>query len=116
MGVVGPPVHHRCMSAHDAVNIANLESARRAGWPELTGTPKQIGWAATIRAARMREFDGAESPVSEMSDAARAAFRSVLLEVTDASDWIDTQSHAHWHLALLVTKRSPAEISVLGAL
>ncbi|MFE5479719.1 hypothetical protein ACFQ9R_28710 [Nocardia sp. NPDC056541] len=104
------------MSAHDAVNTANLESACRAGWPELTGTPKQIGWAATIRAARMREFDGAESPVSEMTDSARAAFRGVLLEVTNASDWIDTQSHPHWHLVLLVTKRSTEEIAVLGAL
>ncbi|MGW6730211.1 hypothetical protein ACWF9G_30295 [Nocardia sp. NPDC055029] len=101
------------MSTHDAVNTANLESARRAGWPELTGTPAQIGWAATIRAARMREFDATES---EMTDAARAALRSVLLEVTTASDWIDTRSNPHWHLVLLVIQRSPEQISALGAL
>ncbi|MFE6925914.1 hypothetical protein ACFVAV_33225 [Nocardia sp. NPDC057663] len=104
------------MSAHDAVNTANLESARRAGWPELTGTPAQIGWAATIRAARMREFDAAESPVSGMTAAARAALRGVLLEVTTASDWIDTRCHAHWHLVLLTIKRSQEEIVALGAL
>ncbi|MFI6573956.1 hypothetical protein [Nocardia fluminea] len=101
------------MSAHDAVNTANLESARRAGWPELTGTSAQIGWAATIRAARMREFDAAES---EMTAAARAALRTVLLEVTTASDWIDTRSHAHWHLVLLTMKRSQEQIVALGAL
>ncbi|MFJ2839972.1 hypothetical protein ACIO52_31820 [Nocardia sp. NPDC087230] len=104
------------MSAHDAVNTANLESARRAGWPELTGTPKQIGWAATIRAARMREFDATDSPASAMTDAARAAVRGVLLEVTAASDWIDTQSNPHWHLVLLVLRRTPAEIAALGSL
>ncbi|MFD5177545.1 hypothetical protein ACFWM1_17175 [Nocardia sp. NPDC058379] len=44
----------------------------------------------------MSEFDAAE-----MTAAARAAFRGVLLEVTTASDWIDTRSHAHWHLGAI---------------
>jgi hypothetical protein len=37
------------MSAHDDLNTANAKAARAAGWPELTGSPKQIPWATTAR-------------------------------------------------------------------
>ncbi|MFF0546883.1 hypothetical protein ACFYTF_29005 [Nocardia thailandica] len=101
------------MSAYEHINAASLEAARRAGWPELTGSPAQIGWAATIRRKRIREFDDADT---EMTAAARAAFREVLLQVTAAEDWIDTQYNPHWEPILLVRQRGIDGIADLARL
>jgi hypothetical protein len=98
------------MSAHDHTNTANLEAARRAGWPELTGSPAQTGWAITIRAERMREFEAA---TAEMTAAARDALRGVLLDVTTARDWIDTRSNP-WQVLLFV-HHTADEIAALSA-
>ncbi|WP_433523812.1 hypothetical protein ACQPZ2_00655 [Nocardia pseudovaccinii] len=62
------------MGTHEATNAANAEAARAAGWPELTGFDRQIPWAITIRADKMRAFD-AEVDEASMSDADRSSGR-----------------------------------------
>lgn len=60
------------MSDYDSVNAANAEAARAAGWPDLTGAPKQISWGITCRADKVRELEatdhgparGGEDPVA----------------------------------------------------
>lgn len=39
----------------DHRNTANANAAHAAGEPELTGSPKQVEWAFTIRADKIRE-------------------------------------------------------------
>lgn len=74
------------MSEHDAVNTANATSARAAGWPELTGSPKQIDWATTVRADKIREMEaGAPAEVDW--------YREVMLRETSAGTWIDSRNH-----------------------
>jgi len=51
------------------------EAAKSSGLPELTGSPKQIAWAETLRAAFLKSLDG----VDELS-AARDAFEYHLFE------------------------------------
>ncbi|WP_433574145.1 hypothetical protein [Nocardia brasiliensis] len=62
------------MGTHDAINATNAEAARAAGWPELTGTDKQIGWATTVPANTMREFE-----TTQMPDFEKARWREILL-------------------------------------
>ncbi|MEV2223625.1 hypothetical protein AB0E01_27630 [Nocardia vinacea] len=96
------------MSAHDRINAANAEAARAAGWPELTGTPAQIGWASTIRVDKMREFDDA---AAAMTDSDRDQFREVMLRETAAGIWIDGRC-APWQ-AMLVTQLTDDERAAL---
>ncbi|MCX4099234.1 hypothetical protein [Nocardia sp. alder85J] len=86
------------MGVHDAINTANAETARAAGWPELTGQPKQIGWAITIRADKMREF-GAALLAAPMRD--EALFREALLRETQAARWIDARD-SPWNAIVLL--------------
>ncbi|MBF6321559.1 hypothetical protein OG935_25350 [Nocardia cyriacigeorgica] len=73
------------MSPHDAINAANAAAARAAGWPELTGSPAQIGWAETIRVGKMGEFETAHAQTPEPD---RSFFREAMLRETQASEWI----------------------------
>ncbi|WP_330255938.1 hypothetical protein OG874_16030 [Nocardia sp. NBC_00565] len=98
------------MSAHDRINAANAEAARTAGWPVLTGTPAQIGWASTIRVDKMREFDTAAAAIT---DSDRGQFREVMLRETAAGVWIGGRC-APWQ-AMLVTHLTDDERAALVA-
>ncbi|MFI6313242.1 hypothetical protein ACIBEK_24340 [Nocardia fusca] len=74
------------MSEHDAVNTANATAARAAGWPELTGSPKQIDWATTVRADKIREMEASTPPGVDW-------YREVMLRETSAGVWIDSRNH-----------------------
>ena len=39
-----------------AATAQAAETAKKAGLPELTGSPKQVAWAETLRAARIKEL------------------------------------------------------------
>lgn len=73
------------MSEHEAVNTANANAARAAGWPELTGTPKQVEWAITIRADKIREMQ-----TSNMKGIDTDWYAEIMLRQTSASAWIDS--------------------------
>ncbi|MFE3989873.1 hypothetical protein ACFXPR_35815 [Nocardia tengchongensis] len=45
------------MGDYDDINARNADKARAAGWPELIGTPGQVGWAIIVRQNRIDEFD-----------------------------------------------------------
>lgn len=53
------------MNDYDTVNAANTAAAQAAGWPDLTGAPKQIPWAITCRADKVREMEAADLPEAE---------------------------------------------------
>src|SRR5690606_12703782 len=98
------------MSPHDAINAANAAAARAAGWPELTGSPAQIGWAETIRAGKMREFDAAHAQTPEP---VWSFCGEAMLRETGASEWIDGQPYP-WQ-AMLVHGLTHDELDALLA-
>jgi hypothetical protein len=95
-----------------ARNAAAAEKAKERGLPELTGSPKQIGWATEIREATIaRSFPEARKEIlryhSEFSEAARSELNDAFallenerLAITDARHWIDTreQNEERWML------------------
>ncbi|MFC9437877.1 hypothetical protein [Nocardia sp. NPDC057030] len=97
------------MNKHEALNAANAEAARAAGWPELTGTVKQIGWATTVRADKMREFEYAAAAIPERE---QNLFRTAMLREIRAGEWIDFQSQP-WQ-AVAFTHLTADELASLG--
>ncbi|MFD3431287.1 hypothetical protein [Nocardia fluminea] len=96
------------MTEHDAVNTANALAARAAGWPDLTGSPKQIPWANTVR----MDLIGAME-TSDMTDHDRDRYRSVMLRETAAHAWIDSRNLS-WH-ARFIGSLTPEELEALLA-
>ena len=72
------------MSDYDAENAASIDAARTAGWPELTGAPKQIPWGNTVRANKIRELEASKIP-----EADKPLWREAMLRETRAGEWID---------------------------
>lgn len=94
------------MGTHDAINAANAEAARSAGWPELTGTDRQLGWATTVRADKMREFEATQMPDSE-----KDWWREILLRESRAGAWIDNLSGPWQALAIInLTEKERADL------
>ncbi|MFE2958017.1 hypothetical protein [Nocardia tengchongensis] len=75
---------------YDAINAAAIERARAAGWPELTGHDRQIGYANTLREKKMREYDAGLAAADGISEATRALLREAMLRETGAGEWIDS--------------------------
>ncbi|WP_028478862.1 hypothetical protein [Nocardia sp. CNY236] len=84
------------MGEYDAINAHNAAKARSAGWPELTGSPGQVGWATTVRQNKIDEFDAGETAELDRSQA-----RAVLLRETRAAAWIDNRAHP-WAMVWLI--------------
>ncbi|WP_433635507.1 hypothetical protein [Nocardia sp. CA-120079] len=84
------------MGDYDAVNAHNAAKARAAGWPELTGSPGQLGWASTVRQTKLDEFDAAT-----IAEPVRSQMRAVLLRETRAAVWIDNR-HNPWGAVWLI--------------
>lgn len=96
------------MSDYDSVNADNAEAAQAAGWPELTGTPKQIPWAATVRADKVRELEASDLPEAE-----KARWRESMLRETRAGAWIDYR-HQPWAVPGLANFTAAERESIFG--
>ncbi|MFE3023390.1 hypothetical protein [Nocardia tengchongensis] len=99
------------MGEYDAINERNAERARAAGWPELTGTDAQLGWATTVRQTKLDEFDA-----GAVAEPQRSQMRAVLLRETSANVWIDNRGNPWgvvW-LANLTAAERAATFPTLG--
>lgn len=96
------------MSDYDAENAASIEAARAAGWPELTGAPKQIPWANTVRVNKIRELEASNLP-----EADKPLWREAMLRETRAGEWIDYR-HQSWAAPALVNFTDAERKSILG--
>lgn len=99
------------MGEYDAINERNAERARAAGWPELTGTAAQLGWATTVRQTKLDEFDA-----GAVAEPQRSQMRAVLLQETHADVWIDNRFNP-WPLvwmANLTAAERDAQFPTLG--
>lgn len=99
------------MSSHDRINSTSSEAARAAGWPDLTGSAKQISWANTLRAEKMHGFE-AEVAAKSFPTTEAAWYRDVLLRETRASAWINRKEDP-WR-ALFVVSLTDEERDALG--
>ncbi|QBS45282.1 hypothetical protein [Nocardia sp. CS682] len=96
------------MDAHDTINAANAEAARTAGWPELTGTDKQLGWATTARANKVREFE-----TMQMRSAEKDWWRKVLLRELLAGAWIDNR-YGPWQALAIINLNEEERADLLA--
>ena len=83
------------MGTYDSTNARNAEAARVAGWPDLTGSERQIPWGITARADKVREMEA-----TGMTAAEKARWRAVMLRETRAGAWIDYRGQP-WPVAAL---------------
>ena len=97
------------MSDYDSVNAANAAAARAAGWPELTGAVKQIGWGITCRADKVRELEASDLPEAE-----KARWRESMLRETRAGAWIDYRNQ-HWGVPGLMNFTDAERTALLGS-
>lgn len=73
--------------------------ARELGWPELTGTEKQVNWANTIREGIIRHFNDLLAELvenggdKEGEDTVRGVRDWLLTSKTSASNWIDVRDY-----------------------
>ncbi|MEU6563910.1 hypothetical protein [Nocardia nova] len=96
------------MSEHDAENIANTKAARVAGWPDLTGAPKQIPWANTVRAHKIRELEESTLPEAE-----KGRWREAMLRETRAGAWLDYRDQP-WAAPALANFTDAERESIFG--
>lgn len=66
--------------------------------PELEGSAKQVAWATTVRADKVREFD---VDCRQMPEAERNHYRQVMLRELRAEVWIEHQ-YRPWQMMLTV--------------
>lgn len=97
------------MSDYDSVNTANAAAAKEAGWPDLTGTPKQIPWGTSCRADKVRELEATNLPEAE-----KALWRKAMLRETRASEWIDYR-YQPWSVVGLVNLTDEERNTLLGS-
>lgn len=98
----------RIAQEHEAANAAAVEAANENGWPELTGTPKQIAWANTIRAAYIERL--ADNPEYDAeANAERAAIRNyAITNYTTAERWINIRNMDYYTLDRRIMKAMKA--------
>ncbi|WP_433716960.1 hypothetical protein ACQP2U_43525 (plasmid) [Nocardia sp. CA-084685] len=77
----------------DGANAAALAAADAAEWPALTGTEKQVPWAASLRARALALLDvvaevAAGNPHHPEGGELVAPVREMLLSQTTAQSWI----------------------------
>lgn len=96
------------MSDYDSVNADNAEAARASGWPALTGAPKQIPWATTVRANKIRELEASDLPEAE-----RTRWRESMLRETRAGAWLDYR-HQPWAVPGLANFTDEERESLFG--
>ncbi len=80
---------------HAAENAAAAEANKAAALPELTGTPKQIAWAESIRAAKIAELDGLLGPADGEQDELHRELQAIIDAVKNQKSavyWIDNRT------------------------
>lgn len=72
-------------------NAETAQDAEAQGWPELTGTPKQISWATALRAQTIAAMAErlADKLTPETTERALELWTAGALRATDAAWWID---------------------------
>lgn len=101
-------------------NARAIEAAAERGWPELTGSDKQIGWASSIREAGLPGLIKfvEQSKKNTMIPAERLNAGEIALKVimgkTEASWWIDNRRNLEFAFSRLVTEilHNPAAYAV----
>lgn len=96
------------MNDFDTANAANAAAAQEAGWPDLTGTPKQIPWGITCRAGKVRELEATDLPEAEKN-----RWREAMLRETRAGEWIDYRSQP-WGVVGLANLTDEERNALLG--
>lgn len=80
-----------------AANAKAADANKSAGLPELTGTPKQVAWAESIRAKQIKTLDSLLKP--EFKDAAEYAVCQGIIDAVkaqaSAAYWIDNQNKVY---------------------
>jgi hypothetical protein len=75
---------------HEARNEAAAAQAAEDGLPDLTGTPKQVAWAVTIRQETLAHLrQGLGRYDDGTAEAAMDLYRRIAARETSASAWID---------------------------
>ena len=96
---MGSRVCPECYAANrqaerETANAAARATNQAAGLPALTGSPKQISWAESIRMPILTE---ARALCESMSrDPAKRDAHTVLRYIPEFANWITAQSAAHW--------------------
>jgi DNA-binding transcriptional regulator YiaG len=89
-------------AARDQANTEAARAASESGLPDLTGSPKQIAWAQSIRLAGLADLEGyARRPRRHVSDAAHARMDEALYRIlvriaeahAEAKWWIDNRGN-----------------------
>lgn len=84
----------RIKAEREAANAAAAQQAAEQGWPELTGTPKQVKWANELRAAYIKRIDEeAQSKGTLERDTYIEMKKFIIATFTDAKTWIDTRDN-----------------------
>ncbi len=102
-----PDCYRAKLDAERAAEAAvAAEAAKAGGLPALTGTPKQVAWAESIRAKQSQDLNAldaalAAAPATADADAVRIGREIIaaMLARTSARDWIDGRDRAldrHW--------------------
>lgn len=103
-------------SVHADVNARAAEVAEGAGWPQLTGSDKQVAWAQTIRVDQLAALAttlAATTPAG-VAGQVTALYRDVLLRQTDAAWWIAYKARDAARLAArLMTDADRASLAAL---
>ena len=79
----------RKQQEREAANAAAAEKARGAGFPDLTGSPKQITWATKIR----QDFIDEYFPFDKLADEGREFMLRFLSEKKESRFWIDNRDN-----------------------
>lgn len=75
-----------------AIRRGDVDTPREAAaLPELTGTPKQIAWAESIRAEKIAELDGIMKP-----DAANGEYPEIYAQCMDIINAVKNQTSASY--------------------
>lgn len=89
----------------EAINAEATDHAADAGWPDLTGTPKQVAWANTLRRDALDALP--DQIPGRLTDDQRQRVAAIVqaagLRQTHAAWWIDNRDHITRALAQQAT-------------
>lgn len=109
-------------ATRDQVSAAATEMAQAAGWPTLTGTPRQIAWAQTLRADVLAALIAELADHPQIPDAIREEvvdlYTRVALREQDAGWWITSFARRGTGrpAAIIVGRFAAADRAALAAL
>lgn len=84
----------RTYLSHKQENTVAIENSNKRGWPELTGTTKQVEWASSIREKEMSPIIKSvkQNESREDTDKYKRAVNNLLIH-TRADWWISNRGH-----------------------